>query len=109
TFGTMYAPSVGDPGFTINRDGAYVGYKAIDLTGIGSIEVGTLTRFYTWAHFKGGTVEVRLDSPTGILLGRPVQVTPPTAPPPGGGGFGGGQGAPAGGPGSPAGAQRAPA
>jgi cytochrome c len=97
TSGTMYAPSVGDPGFTVNRDGAYVGYRGIDLTGIASIEVGTLTRFYTWSHFKGGTVEVRLDSPTGRLLGAPVQVTPPTAPPAAPGAPAGGQrqGAPA--------------
>jgi cytochrome c len=79
TWGTMYAPSEGDPGFVINRSGAFVGFRGLDLTGIGAIEVGTLTRFYTWSHFKGGTVEIRLDSPTGPLVGSPVQVTPPAA------------------------------
>jgi cytochrome c len=86
--GTAFAPSRGDPSFVINRSGAHIGFRGIDLTGIDSIAVGVLTRFYTWSHFIGGTVEVRLDSPTGPLLGAPAQVTPPApatpAAPPGG-------------------------
>ena len=98
--GTNYAPSMGDPMFTVNRSGAYVGFRRVDLTGVDSISVGALTRFYAWSHFVGGTVEVRLDSPTGPLLGAPKQVTPPAAPkpqpaaPPAQGG-GGGQAPPA--------------
>ncbi|MBW3629459.1 MAG: PQQ-dependent sugar dehydrogenase, partial [Gemmatimonadetes bacterium] len=80
--GTTFAPSRGDPGFVINRSGAYIGFTGIDLTGIDSVAVGVLTRFYTWSHFIGGTVEVRLDSPTGPLLGAPISVTPPAPPAP---------------------------
>jgi cytochrome c551/c552 len=79
--GTSYAPSLGDPMFTVNRSGASIGFRNIDLTGIDSIAVGVLTRFYAWSHFIGGTVEIRLDSLTGPLLSAPVQVTPPAAPP----------------------------
>ena len=75
--GITFNASKGDPGFIIQRDGAHIGFENIDLTGIGRIEVGALTRFYTWSHFKGATVEVRLDSLTGRLLGTPVKVTPP--------------------------------
>jgi cytochrome c len=78
--GTSYAPSLGDPMFTVNRSGAFIGFRNLDLTGIDSIAVGVLTRFYAWSHFIGGTVEVRLDSPSGPLLSPPVQVTPPAAP-----------------------------
>ena len=78
--GTTFAPSLGDPGFVVNRSGAHIGYRGIDLTGIDSISVGVLTRFYTWSHFIGGTVEVRLDSPTGPPLGAPARVTPPAPP-----------------------------
>jgi cytochrome c len=78
--GTTYAPSSGDPGFVVNKSGAHIGFRGIDLTGIDSIAVGVLTRFYTWSHFIGGTVEVRLDSPTGPMLGSPVRVVPPTIP-----------------------------
>jgi cytochrome c len=98
--GTSYAPSVGDPMFTVNRSGAYIGYRWVDLTGIDSISVGVLTRFYAWTHFVGGTVELRLDSPTGRLLAPPIRVTPPAAPrpnpppPPAQGGTGGAAQAP---------------
>lgn len=78
--GTSYAPSLGDPMFTVDRSGAYLGFTGIDLTGIDSIAVGVLTRFYAWSHFVGGTVEIRLDSATGPLLAPPLRVTPPPPP-----------------------------
>lgn len=78
--GTHYSPSVGDPGFVILRSGAHIGYRGVDLTGVDSIAVGVLTRFYTWSHFIGGTVEVRLDSPSGPLVGEPAAVSPPGGP-----------------------------
>lgn len=78
--GVVYNTSNRDPGFIINTSGAYIGFRGIDLTGIGSIEIGALTRFYTWSHFKGGTAEVRLDSATGPLVGQPATITPPTPP-----------------------------
>ena len=80
--GTTYAPSRGDPGFVVTRSGAHIGVRQVDLTGIDSIAVGVLTRFYTWSHFIGGTVEVRLDSPDGPLLGAPARITPPAPPAP---------------------------
>ena len=78
--GVVYNTSNRDPGFVINTSGAYIGFRGIDLSGIGSIEIGALTRFYTWSHFKGGTAEVRLDSPSGTLVGTPAPITPPAPP-----------------------------
>ena len=77
--GITFNLSKGDPGFVIRRSGAHIAFRSIDLTGIGSIEVGALTRFYTWSHFKGATVEVHLDSVTGALAGPPVTIVPPRA------------------------------
>jgi hypothetical protein len=78
--GIVYNVSNRDPGFVVNRSGSYIGFRAIDLTGIASIEIGALTRFYTWSHFKGGTAEVRLGSPKGRLVGAPAVITPPSSP-----------------------------
>ncbi len=78
--GIVYNTSNRDPGFVVNTSGSYIGFRGIDLTGIASIEIGALTRFYTWSHFKGGTAEVRLDSPTGQLVGSPASITPPAPP-----------------------------
>ena len=75
--GITYNLSRGDPGFVIRRSRAHIAFKALDLNGIGSIEIGALTRFYTWSHFKGATVEVRLDSVSGALAGAPVAIVPP--------------------------------
>jgi cytochrome c len=75
--GIVYNTSNRDPGFIINTSGSYIGFRGIDLTGIGSIEIGALTRFYTWSHFKGGTAEIHLDSPSGALVGAPATITPP--------------------------------
>lgn len=79
--GITYNLSEGDPGFVIRRSGSHLAFRGIDLTGIGSIDVGALTRFYTWSHFKGATVEVRLDSANGPLAGAPVGIIPPPAKP----------------------------
>ncbi len=78
--GIVYNTSNRDPGFVVNSNGSYIGFRGIDLTGIATVEIGALTRFYTWSHFKGGTAEVRLDSPTGQLVGSPASITP-LAPP----------------------------
>jgi cytochrome c len=77
--GITYNLSKGDPGFVIRRSGSHLVFRAIDLSGIGSIHVGALTRFYTWSHFKGAAIEVHLDSVTGPLAGPPVRVVPPPA------------------------------
>lgn len=78
--GTAFTPSTNDPGFIINSDGAHLGFRGVDLDGIGAIEVGALTRFYTWSHFIGGSMEVRLDDPSGALIGGPVELVPPPPP-----------------------------
>ena len=77
--GITYNLSKGDPGFVIRRSGSHLAFKAIDFTGIGSIQIGALTRFYTWSHFKGATIDVRLDSANGRRAGAPVTVIPPAA------------------------------
>ena len=79
--GITFNASKGDPGFVIRRSGSHLAFKGLDLTGIGSVEIGALTRFYTWSHFKGGTIEVRLGSATGPLAGPPVTIVPPAAKP----------------------------
>lgn len=80
--GTSFTPSTNDPGFIINADGAHLGFRGVDLEGIGAIEVGALTRFYTWSHFIGGSMEVRLDAVDGSLIGGPVELVPPPPPAP---------------------------
>ena len=51
----------------------------MDLQGISAIEIGALTRFYTWSHFLGGSMEVRLDAPAvGADLEPPTRI--PLAP-----------------------------
>src|SRR5687767_3376472 len=79
--GITFNASKGDPGFVIRRSGSHLAFKGIDLTGIGSVEIGALTRFYTWSHFKGATLEVRLGSAQGPLAGAPVMITPPATVP----------------------------
>ena len=66
-----------DPGFFIDEDGGFVGFYDVDLTGIDSVFAHVMTRFYTWSHFVGGTVEVRLDAVDGPLIGEPLLNTPP--------------------------------
>jgi cytochrome c len=75
--GITYNLSRGDPGFVIRRSGSHLAFKDVDLSTIGRIDIGALTRFYTWSHFKGATIEVRLDSVTGPIAGAPVKVIPP--------------------------------
>jgi cytochrome c len=77
--GITFNASKGDPGFVIRRSASHVAFKDLDLTGIGSVEIGALTRFYTWSHFKGATIEVHLDSANGPLAGAPVTIVPPAA------------------------------
>lgn len=77
----------GMTGLTAKR-GAVVGFKQLDLTGVKQVEVAASAM-----QQPGGTVEVRLGSPTGELLGE-AKVEPrnpfgpggPGGPPPGAGG-----------------------
>ncbi len=51
-----------------SKDGAYLVFKNLDLTGIGTLGIaGTANKAYGMA---GGKVEVRLGSPTGALIGE---------------------------------------
>lgn len=88
--GITYTPSR-DPGFFIVKSGAYFGFRNLDLTGIGRIEITALTQFYQWPTMQGATVEFRLDSPTGPSVGE-VRIYPAAAGAPRGGGGGAGGG-----------------
>ncbi len=49
------------------KDGSYLAFKDLDLSGIGSVTfIGNAPSNY---GMMGGTVEIRLDSPTGTLIG----------------------------------------
>ncbi|MEX2111175.1 MAG: ThuA domain-containing protein [Gemmatimonadaceae bacterium] len=60
----------------VNRSGASVALKQIDLTGVTAVTFSTVApaRFQA----RGGKVEVRLDSPTGQLLGESALIRPTT-------------------------------
>jgi cytochrome c len=55
-------------------DGAYFAFEKIDLTGISAIELNAQAQ--TRVGATGGIIEVRLDSPTGTLLGKSENVEP---------------------------------
>jgi cytochrome c len=59
---------------------SYIGYKQLDLTDIGHIDI--LAQATTRVGAIGGTIEVRLDSPTGPVVGKTpmVRVSNPTFP-----------------------------
>lgn len=76
--GISYTPSTNDPGFIFTGTGGYIGFRAIDLSGINQLKIGAPNRFWHWSHFVGATIEVRLGSPDGKLLGEPVRI--PSAP-----------------------------
>jgi cytochrome c len=52
----------------IARKDGYIGFKKIDLTGIKQMELAAYAT--ALENTPGGTIEVRLDSPTGALLGQ---------------------------------------
>ncbi len=60
----------------VSRPGASVALKQIDLTGVAAVTLMAVApaRFQA----KGGKVEVRLDSPTGALLGESELIRPTT-------------------------------
>ena len=56
-------------------DGSYLGFKNFDLTGINQLELNASAQKREGA--VGGTVEIRLDSPTGTLIGeKEVEIAP---------------------------------
>jgi len=46
----------------------YIGFKKLDITGIKQIELKVITSLRE--NNSGGIIEIRLDSPTGVLLGQ---------------------------------------
>ncbi|WP_409049420.1 ThuA domain-containing protein [Telluribacter sp. SYSU D00476] len=54
------------------KDGSYISYDDIDLTGIQNLKVFAIS---TSAQTVGGTLEVRLDSPTGPSIGQTAIAT----------------------------------
>jgi cytochrome c len=62
----------------VNRSGASVALKQIDLTGIGAITFTAVAPAQYQA--RGGKIEVHLDSPTGALLGETATISPTTDP-----------------------------
>ncbi|AHM61426.1 PKD domain-containing protein [Flammeovirgaceae bacterium 311] len=75
--GVSFTPSTNDPGFIFTGKGGHIGFINIDLTDISRINIGAITRFWHWSHFIGATIELRLGSPTGRLIGEPYKRTPP--------------------------------
>jgi cytochrome c len=61
---TMFAVSLN----VIPKSNGYIGYKQIDFTGVQQIEISALA--IPAMGFVGGTIEIRLDNPTGELLGQ---------------------------------------
>ncbi|MDQ6871826.1 MAG: ThuA domain-containing protein [Gemmatimonadota bacterium] len=62
------APELPVPVTVVNRSGASVALKQIDLTGVAAVTFAAVAPAQYQA--KGGKVEVHLDSPTGALLGE---------------------------------------
>ena len=54
--------------FMIKEHEGHIGFKAVDLTGISEVLVTAYA--VKWTGALGGTIECRLDSPTGTLAGR---------------------------------------
>ena len=106
------------PGRSTNMVGQnpHLGYKDLDLTGISTIEISASAQ--ARSNAAGGVIEIRLDSPTGTVIGQtaPIEVSqggfggpPPAAATPGKGApLGTGVAAPASAP-APAAASAAPA
>ena len=61
-------PELPVPVTVVNRPGASVALKQIDLTGVGAVTFAAVAPAQYQA--KGGKIEVHLDSPTGALLGE---------------------------------------
>jgi cytochrome c len=58
----------------VNRSGASVAFKQIDLTGVGAVTFVAVAPSQYQA--KGGKIEVHVDSPTGALLGESELIRP---------------------------------
>lgn len=56
------------------RSGSYIGFNQVDLTGIQKIEFETLVAPKDSA--SGWMIEIRIDSPTGRLIGKTAEIRP---------------------------------
>jgi len=72
------APGLPVPVTVVNRSGASVALKQIDLTGIAAVVFAAAAPAQYQA--KGGKIEVHLDSPTGALLGESELISPTADP-----------------------------
>ena len=71
--GIMLGPTRGAAGAIIPRANSHIGYKGLDLTGVSRLEL--MVQAAARGGQVGGTIEVRLDSPTGPVIGQvPVAV-----------------------------------
>ena len=57
------------------RSGAHVGFRQLDLTGVGAVTFAALAPVEQ-LNAAGGKVEVRLDTPDGALLGETPELRP---------------------------------
>lgn len=64
--GKYNAEQIGGEVMVISEDNAFINFKDIDLTGINAINIGVFSLKGTTV---GGKIEIRLGSPTGVLLG----------------------------------------
>ncbi len=64
----------------VNKSGASVALKQVDLTGLGALTFTALAP--TQYQARGGKIEVHLDAPTGALLGESAAITPTSTPAP---------------------------
>lgn len=60
--------------FSLVGDNSYLGWKAIDMTGIKQVDL--LVQAQPRSGAVGGIIEVHLDSPTGPLLGQTETIVP---------------------------------
>jgi cytochrome c len=60
-----------------SSNGSYIGYKQVDLTGIDQVMFAALASVEY--GFVGGTVEIRIDSPTGTIIGQTPEIVPTTS------------------------------
>ncbi|WP_423149308.1 ThuA domain-containing protein [Rubrolithibacter danxiaensis] len=58
-----------------SSNGAYIGFNKIDLTGISELTFTALAP-KEQANAAGGTVEMRIDSPTGKIVGESTSINP---------------------------------
>jgi cytochrome c len=85
--GVTVATGRGTSGGVIPQANGYVAFKNIDLTGIKKAEL--MAQTVARSGHVGGTVEIRLGSPAGALLGQGTVAMPVEAPRGGGAGRGG--------------------